>query len=64
MVCLSNGDAESFIMKVENEGNIDYDEQTEKLTKGHLTILKAVKRVIADEEEEEEKSEEDIKYLN
>ena len=31
LLSFSNGEADSFIVKVENEGNIDYDDQTEKL---------------------------------
>lgn len=31
VISLSSGDIDSFLLKVENEGNVDYDEATEKL---------------------------------
>lgn len=46
VIALQTGEVDSFIMWVENEGNVDYEEATEILKKGHLTILKAVKKVL------------------
>jgi len=50
---MKDGRLESFITKLENEGNVNYEEAQLKLIKGHLTISKAVKWVVDLEVEEE-----------
>ncbi len=40
-------------MRIENEDNLDFTEAEQKLVKGHLTISKAVKKIIDDDYEED-----------
>lgn len=69
VVGLSGGAVEVFKLSVDNEGCLDYQEQSEQLKLGHLTIKKAVRRVTETEEnlgydegesEEEEKTQEQL----
>ena len=53
VLSMKDGRLESFITKLENEGNVNYEEAQLKLIKGHLTISKAVKWVVDLEVEEE-----------
>lgn len=58
VISFKDGRVQSIACWLENEDNEDYEDAEILLVKGHLTISKAIKRVVEEDFEEKESEEE------